>query len=74
MHWSFPTSTRHSSAISSFGAIEWDLEKIAAYDVVLICTNHDGVDYAGLASSAKLIVDSRNALADVKNRANIVMA
>jgi len=66
--------TREHANLTGIKSIEWDLDKIAAYDVVLICTNHDGVDYAALARSAKLVVDSRNALADVKDRDNIVMA
>jgi UDP-N-acetyl-D-glucosamine dehydrogenase len=34
---------------------------IASYDAVLIVTDHDCVDYASLAKSARLIVDTRNA-------------
>jgi len=33
---------------------------IAAYDVVLIATDHDGIDYAALAGNAKLVIDTRN--------------
>jgi UDP-N-acetyl-D-glucosamine dehydrogenase len=31
------------------------------YDAVLIATDHDDIDYVGLAKTAKLIVDTRNA-------------
>ena len=33
----------------------------SAYDAVLIATDHDDIDYAALAKTAKLIVDTRNA-------------
>ncbi len=36
---------------------------VAGYDAVVICTDHDEVDYACLARSAKLILDTRNAMA-----------
>lgn len=36
-----------------------DVLKAGEYDVVLVSTNHDGVDYDALLKSAKLIVDSR---------------
>lgn len=49
-------------------------ENIAAADAVVIITNHDNVDYNLIAKHAKLVVDTRNALAGVENRANIVKA
>lgn len=47
---------------------------IAAADAVMIVTDHDGIDYAALAQHAKLVVDTRNALAGVADRGNIVKA
>jgi len=38
-------------------------ETAQAYSCVLICTDHDEVDYGLLASHARLIVDTRNAMA-----------
>lgn len=38
-------------------------ENIAAYDLVLLSTNHQAVDYALIAEHAKLLVDTRNAFA-----------
>ncbi len=38
-------------------------EEIAKYDAILISTDHDAVDYAQLATKAKLIVDTRNVMA-----------
>jgi UDP-N-acetyl-D-glucosamine dehydrogenase len=34
---------------------------IAGYDVVLIATDHDSIDYRALVAAAKLVVDTRNA-------------
>jgi UDP-N-acetyl-D-glucosamine dehydrogenase len=40
-----------------------DDSAIAAADCVVIVTNHSAFDYASVVSNAKLIVDTRNALA-----------
>jgi UDP-N-acetyl-D-glucosamine dehydrogenase len=55
--------TRDHPNVESRTSIPWDLEKISEYEVVLISTDHDQVDYCALANSAKLIVDTRNACA-----------
>ena len=39
----------------------WKLDIAAAYDAILILTDHDIIDYANLVRSANLIVDTRNA-------------
>jgi UDP-N-acetyl-D-glucosamine dehydrogenase len=39
---------------------------VAGYDCVLISTNHRGVDYAMVGEHAKLVVDTRNAMRDVR--------
>ncbi len=44
-----------------------DLSKAGEYDLVLVATDHDCVDYKKLANDAKLIVDTRHALANGKN-------
>jgi UDP-N-acetyl-D-glucosamine dehydrogenase len=38
-------------------------EQVAAYDVVLIATDHDHVDYALVAEAGRLIIDTRNVMA-----------
>ena len=55
--------TREYADLAGQKSIDWDLDRIADYDVVLITTDHDGVDYHGLAGAAKLVVDTRNACA-----------
>ncbi len=42
-------------------SVPWDPARIALYDAVLIVTDHDCIDYAGLVDTAQLIVDTRNA-------------
>lgn len=61
----FPTipMSREHAELAGRTSVVWDLEAISAYDAVLIATDHDGVDYKGLAASARLVVDTRNACA-----------
>ncbi len=48
---------------------------LASYDVVLIATNHSDYDYTWIVKNAQLVVDTRNATADVKTgRKKIVKA
>lgn len=49
-------------------------ETLAAYDLVLIATNHAAYDYRLIAEHAQLIVDTRNAMKDFKHLPNIVGA
>lgn len=50
-------------------------ETLKSYDCVLISTNHSNYDWKMIAESSKLIVDTRNALRDIKtNREHIVKA
>ncbi|WP_281433704.1 nucleotide sugar dehydrogenase [Methylosinus sp. H3A] len=55
-----PETREHKSLAGRRSEI-WDPVQIGGYDAVLIATDHDDVDYAVLASHAKLIVDTRNA-------------
>jgi UDP-N-acetyl-D-glucosamine dehydrogenase len=44
------------------------LSKVAQVDCVVIITNHSVYDYAAILQSAKLIVDTRNALGDLRRQ------
>lgn len=67
--------TREHPELAGRQSIAWELSRISAYDAVLIATDHDGVDYRGLASAAKLVVDTRNACARAgANLSNVVAA
>jgi UDP-N-acetyl-D-glucosamine dehydrogenase len=43
-------------------------KKLAAYDCVVIVTDHSTIDYRQVANEARLIVDTRNALKGVKGK------
>jgi UDP-N-acetyl-D-glucosamine dehydrogenase len=55
-------STREYSPLAGRKSISWDPALIRSYDAVVIATDHDGVDYGALALSAKLVIDTRNAI------------
>ena len=68
-------ATRRYSAFTGKPAIAWDPKALAAFDLILIATAHDQVDYQALADHGQLIVDTRNAMAQVDSpKAPIVRA
>lgn len=56
-------NTREHAALAGRRSTAINSADIAAYDAVLISTDHDDVDYSEIARNAKLIVDSRNVFA-----------
>ncbi len=48
-------------------SIAWNKATVSEYDVVLISTAHDAVNYKELGAWAKCIVDTRNAMKQVPN-------
>ncbi len=50
---------RHDLGLKSVDLTE---DQVAAADVVLVATHHDAVDYALVARTARLVVDTRNAM------------
>jgi len=55
--------TREHPHVAGRPRIAWSEEELRKYDVALIATDHDGVDYATLARCVPLVVDTRNACA-----------
>jgi UDP-N-acetyl-D-glucosamine dehydrogenase len=53
--------TREHAALTGRQSVSLADDVVAGYDVVLIATDHDAVDYSALARNAKLVVDTRNA-------------
>jgi UDP-N-acetyl-D-glucosamine dehydrogenase len=49
-------------------SVEWKPEVLKSFDVVLIATRHNAVDYAELAQYTSCIVDARNAMAGIVTR------
>jgi UDP-N-acetyl-D-glucosamine dehydrogenase len=54
-------ATREHARLTGRAGIAWDLEIIAGFDVVVIVTDHDAVDYRALCEASRLVVDTRNA-------------
>ncbi|MEO6091871.1 MAG: nucleotide sugar dehydrogenase [Novosphingobium sp.] len=54
--------TRDHAAFAGRRSVTLDAG-IGEYDAVVIATDHSGVDYAGIAAQARLVIDTRNALA-----------
>jgi UDP-N-acetyl-D-glucosamine dehydrogenase len=57
----FPKMRRYSFDLESVSLTE---ESIAAFDCVVITTNHDCYDFGWIAEHAALVVDTRGALRD----------
>lgn len=55
--------TRAHPALAGRASTPLGRKSLAGYDAVLVCTDHDSVDYEPLAAKAALVVDTRNALA-----------
>lgn len=55
-------------------SVTFNPKAFTGYDAGLICTDHGNVDYNAIADSMAIVVDTRNALRDVADRSNIVMA
>lgn len=53
--------SREHPLINGKASIAWTKESLSSYDAVLICTDHDIIDYDFLLANSKLVVDTRNA-------------
>jgi UDP-N-acetyl-D-glucosamine dehydrogenase len=60
----------HVDALPKMGmeSVPLDAETLDTYDVVVIVTAHDGIDWAMVAGEASLVVDLRNVLPPVDGR------
>jgi UDP-N-acetyl-D-glucosamine dehydrogenase len=58
--------TREHPQFAGRKSVEWNRATIAAFDLVLIATNHSSVHYHELGDWARCIVDTRNAMAGVQ--------
>lgn len=78
--------TRHGSKVSYYDpyfpyfkidgidlkCVKFDKKTLRSFDCVVIVTDHSKVDYQFIAKNSRLIVDTRNALKDIKDRSNII--
>ena len=60
--------TREHSHWAGTKSVPWTRRAVGAFDVVVISTAHQAVDYAELAQWTKCIVDTRNAMQPVKTK------
>lgn len=44
-------------------SVEWSAQALESYDAVIVATDHSAINYAELAITARLVVDTRNACA-----------
>ena len=57
--------TRDHGHLTGRRSINLDAKNDSDYDALVICTDHDDIDYANLAKGQKLIIDTRNAMSDL---------
>lgn len=61
--------------LSGLKSIHFSEESLKTYDAVLICTDHDDLDYELILKNSKLVLDTRNATRDFsKDYDNVVKA
>ena len=53
--------TREHPNLAGRSSVELNASTVGSYDVALIATDHDAVDYALIVNSSRLVVDTRNA-------------
>jgi UDP-N-acetyl-D-glucosamine dehydrogenase len=58
--------TREHSHWAGTPSVNWDRKTIGKFDLVVIATSHQAVNYQELAKWAKCIVDSRNSMAKLQ--------
>ena len=63
----------HVSENSLNSIDEINADKIKEYDMVVVTTDHSNFDYNMIAENANVIIDTRNAFKNIKNKSNIVL-
>lgn len=53
--------------------VKFNKKTIRSFDCVVIVTDHSNVDYQFIAKNSKIVIDTRNAMKDLKNRSNIIL-
>ena len=67
--------SRQYQPLAGRRSVPLDPATVGGYDLVLIVTDHDGIDWDALVASARVVVDTRNATRNVeKHRDSIVKA
>jgi UDP-N-acetyl-D-glucosamine dehydrogenase len=67
--------SREHPVINGKTSISWTEGSLRSYDAVVICTDHDNIDYSFLLAHSALVIDTRNAMARISgNKDNVVKA
>jgi len=66
--------TREHAKWKGHRSMAWSEENIRAQDCIVIVTNHKAVNLQELANWAPLIVDTRNAMANIQGKAKLLKA
>lgn len=53
--------------------VKFDQKTLKSFDCTVIVTDHSKIDYKFLAKNSRAVIDTRNALKDIRNRHNIVL-
>src|SRR2546430_9330418 len=60
--------SREHSHWAGARSVVWNKDTLLGFDAVLIATNHQAINYQEMADWAQCIVDTRNAMAEIKTR------
>jgi UDP-N-acetyl-D-glucosamine dehydrogenase len=60
--------TREHSHWAGTRSISWNREAMQGFDIVIVATNHQAVNYQELADWTPCIVDTRNAMSGMKTK------
>lgn len=55
---------REHASMAGRNSLDFDPVAFSSYDAILLCTDHDNVDYPAIAKACDLIIDTRNAMRD----------
>lgn len=66
--------TREHAEFKGLKSVALTPDIVSEQDAVIIVTDHDNIDYNLIAKHAQLVIDTRNAMAGIANRKNIVKA
>lgn len=66
--------TREHDALAGLKSVPMTAKQLESYDGVVIATEHSDVDYQLVLDHAKVVVDTRNATANLKGKAHVIKA
>ena len=66
--------TRDHNDLSGRKSIKISPKVLKDFDAILISTNHDNIDYQMISDNSKLVIDTRNAMANFPGKAKVIKA